>query len=327
MKFKIASTVAVASIFALAPLAQAQDFLNLLQSYLGKNTTSITDQTQAISKTNINTRQAQLEADVNSGVTAGQLTTQEEAELRADLNRIGNLEGQYLVDGSYTGPEIQSMLTELSNFSVKLNTYLTNNTTAANSTYNSGWFQKYGHGRLSGFPTNQSQFQANIDTKQAQLDSAIENGTVSGRLNWNEARNLRVQLTRIANDETRYLADGRLSYTEAQQLISGLETLEQQLNRSLASSNQYLGNRHNGRSSRRVHSLIEQRIDAGISSGKLTRREADGLLRDQQRLIDLEAQLRVSGNRLTFTEQRRLIAERDQISRKLDKELNDRQVQ
>lgn len=326
MNLRTAGSIALISIFTLMPHAQAQDFLNLLQSYLGSGSSSITDQSQALTKTNINTRQAQLESEIAAGAASGQLTPQEDSELRTELNRIANLEGQFLTDGNYSGPEVQTMLTELSNFSVKLNAYLTNTTTTANSTFNQGWFRRYGHGRFTGSPSNQTQFQANIDTKQAQLDSAIENGTTSGRVSWNEARNLRVQLNRVANDESTFLADGKLSYSETQQLINALEKIESNLNVALASAPRHSA-RHHGRSINNQQSLLQARIDRGLASGKLTHKEATNLLRDERRLNNLETQLRQSGNHLSYYESRLLLSQVNQLSRKIDRELKDRQVQ
>lgn len=336
MKLKIAAGIAMVSAISCMPHANAQKFLDLLKDYLGSNT--VLTQSQATIKTNINTRQAQLESEIAAGAASGQLTAQEEADLRNKLNNIAALEGQYLSDGNFSNPEVQSMLTQLSDFSSIMQAYLSNATTTGAGTYNSGWFKRYGWGNHAGMPNNQAQFQANIDTKQAQIDASIQHGVSSGLLTWNESTNLKVQLDKIANDEARFLSDGKLSYREVQELIQPLESLEAKVNQELADGQRRApqrkawgrgghGHRAGGRFIDYHQSLLRQRIQNGLSTGKLTHSEANRLFQEEQRLNSLEAQMRYSGRRLSYSEERRLIAELDQLSRKINKELNDKQVQ
>lgn len=351
MKIKIAGSIALVSILTFSQSALAIDFQDLLRGYLGVQSGTNTANAPAAPalqqpaiKENINIRQAQLESELQAGVTSGQITAEEEAELRAELNKVADLEGQYLSDGVLNHLEVTALLNNLTAFSTKLQTYMTNASTrgVAGGLYGDSWFRKYvGRNNSDQNASNQTLLKANIDTMQSTISGRIEEGITSGRLDWSQAREFRNELNRIASDETRFLANGFLSYRESRALIDDLNALDARVNTSLTASRGYRG-RHRGwdrhhrgwdnRYGTNVsvdsrQSLLRQRIDRGVSSGRLTRREADRLYADEQRIVDLEAQLRASGNRLTFSENRRLLTQLDDFSRKINQELNDKQVQ
>ena len=329
----------ISALVSIAP-SYSLNFDDLLRNYLGAGTrtSDIPASEQAIIKTNINMRQAQLESQMQAGVASGQLTPAEASDLKIQLDQIANQEGQFLSDGSYSRFEVQAMLDSLNNFSSRMNTYLTNATTTASipvpgATTPVGqgrsWYRRYSRNN-DGFLNNLAAFQADIDTKQAQLDAQITEATVQGRINWNETSSLRAELNRIAQNESQFTNRGRLSYSESQQLITELDALSTKLttmmNRPRNGRWDRGGRQHGGNIN--VHqSLLRQRINAGISSGRLTRAEASRLLNEETRIAQLEDRLRASGNRLSFDEQRRLYSELDQLSAKINKELNDRQVQ
>ncbi len=73
-------------------------------------------------------------------------------------------------------------------------------------------------------------------------------------------------------------------------------------------------------------SSIDAQIQRGIASGRLTQIEASKLIRAQQRIVQLEANLRLSGNRLTVVERQRLNIELGKLALKTRQELLDRQV-
>lgn len=344
MNIKIAGSIALVSVLTFSQAALAVDFQDLLRGYLGvqgganANVPAAPAFQQPAIKENINIRQAQLESELQAGVTSGQITAEEEAELRAELNNIANVEGQNLSDGVLNHLEVTSILNQLTAFSTKLQSYMTNaSTRVAGQLYGDSWFHKYlGRNNSDQNATNQTVLKANIDTLQATIDARIEEGLTSGRLDWSDARTYRTELNRIANNESRFLSNGFLSYRESQELVRDLDSLQARVNTSLTASAGYRG-RHRGwdNNNRRRYnasvdtrqSLLRQRIARGVTAGKLTQREADRLYRDEQRIADLEAQLRVSGNRLSYSENRRLLSELDDFSRRVNRELNDRQVQ
>lgn len=338
MKFKSASIVAILSCAALAPSALAVDYLDIMKGYLRNSVGgAASPQTEALIKTNINTRQAQLETEVQAGVRSGQITTQEEADLRAELNRIAAAEGTFLADGSLTNWEVQTLLDDMQSFSRRLETYLTNSSVATNSTnpWSRNSYSSWRGRNTDEEVTNRVQLQASVDTRQAALDSQIEQSLSSGILTWQQARAFENELNQIAAKETTFTADGRLSYREANELLADLDALDGKVKAHIATYDRNRrdwgrnrGRGHNrNRSYNSTQSALRQRIDFGLRTGKLTRVEADRLIRDEQRIADLEAQMRLSGGRLSYSEQRRLLTELDNLSRNITKELNDHQVQ
>lgn len=339
MKLKKAGILATISVVTLSPASFAADYLDMLRSYMGSKGGS-PSQTQDVIKANISTRQAQLESQVQAGVRSGQITPQEEQDLRSEMNRIEGVEGGFLADGKLDTWEVQTLLNDLNGYSQRLDTYLNNSTTttAGSTVRNRGWYDSYRrHGRSDEDVHNQAQLQANVDTRQAQLDSAITQGINSGYISWSEARSLQTELRRIQDNEQRYTSDGRLSFREANELIADLDALDTKVKAAQATRDRYSrhgGGRYGGRygdsgqgSINAQQSVLRQRIDAGVKSGQLTRSESSRLYREEQRISDLEAQMRSSGNRLSFDEQRRLLGELNELSRNITKELNDHQVQ
>lgn len=327
MKIKIAGSLAIAAVILTANVCHAQDYLDMIRGFIGKSGGSSLNQSVVI--TNLNTRQAQLDSQIQSGVASGQISRQEETELKADLNRIANLQGQYLASGKLSDWAIENLLNEYNTFTIKLQTYMGNSTVGANSTYNSSWFNRYGHGNMSGNPGDQSRFRANVDTKQAMIDANINQAAMAGTLRWNEARTFRNELNAITNTENSMLADGTLSYRDVRSLINSLNSLENRVNIAIQNGQRYGRNtaRRGGGSIDQRQSFIMQRIQRGIASGRLTQREANNLIRQAQELESLEARLKQSNRGMSYSEQHLLVAQIDQLNQRVSKELNDKQVQ
>jgi hypothetical protein len=71
---------------------------------------------------------------------------------------------------------------------------------------------------------------------------------------------------------------------------------------------------------------LDQRIDQGIRSGELNRREATRLRRQFHELGRLEAHYRMSGGRLTMAERADLDRRFDQLSNRIYNQKHDEQV-
>jgi hypothetical protein len=69
---------------------------------------------------------------------------------------------------------------------------------------------------------------------------------------------------------------------------------------------------------------INNRIQQGISNGRLNQREATKLQNRYNQIATLEAQLRTSGNRLSFSERARLNNDLNRLQGQLSRDLNDR---
>lgn len=312
------------------------DFDTILRQYLGVPNTAALDSQNDI-KTSINTRQAQLEAEVEAGARSGHLTPAEETELRGNLNNIALVEGAALADGNLTPAEISNLVNELTNASTKINTYLVNATVTGyastrhpgGSTGWSGMYRNYrGRGAGDEVVANQAAVQALIDSRRAQLSTSIESSLVSGRIDWQDASRLKTELQRISTQEVGFLADAKLTITEEKTLTDALSALDSQLQSQIAWGNRRgRGNAYGRRNQvNRYQSALARRIDKGVSSGRLTAAEASRLRTLEAQTRTLEAQLRSSGGRLSYSEERQLMTRLDRLSARITRELTDKQV-
>lgn len=313
--------------------AFAIDFDSLVRAFTGGNTGATSSYSQNFIRTNLNAKRTQLETDITSGIASGQLTTDEANDLRNDLNKISIDDSSFSSDANLTRYETQNLIDQYETVSRKLNAYLTN--TASNSSVIGGstadtsqWFRRYGHGKNS---ASQAERRARIDTLQAEIGSLISSGVYSGKLNQLESTNFRNELNSINTQETTALRDNRLSSDETDLLADRLTSLKTAV--TDASNRPSWGGGWGRKNRRNPHAqintqqtLLAQRINAGIASGQLTRAEADRLLADEAKINSLNSQLSASGGRLSWDEQRRILNELDQLSRKINKELYDRQV-
>ncbi len=317
--------------------AFAIDFDSLVRAFTGGNTGATSSYSQNFIRTNLNAKRTQLETDITSGIASGQLTSDEATDLRNDLNKISMDDSSFSSDANLTRYETQNLIDQYEAASRKLSAYLTNTATNTSviggGTADSGqWFRRYGHGRNA---ANQAERRARIDTLQAEIGSLISTGVYNGKLNQVESTNFRNELNAVNLQETTALRDNRLSSEETETLANRLVSLKTAV--TDATNRPSWGGNWGGRRGRggrgNTHAqintqqtLLAQRINAGIASGQLTRAEADRLLADEAKINSLNAQMTSSGGRLTWEEQKRLLNELDQLSRKINKELYDRQV-
>lgn len=336
------SAVLGLSMLAFGSPSYAFDFESLLRNYLGGTLGTVTSD-QANLKTSINTRQAQLEADIQAGAKSGQLTPQEETDLLHQLNHVALLEGTALADGNLSIAETNNIVDELTNVSGRLHTYLTNSSVTGYaatsvslpaSTRWTQWSRRYtGTGSGDTAISNQLAVQAIIDTHQAQLDASIEQGLVNGTLTWQDSHALRTEVSKVNADETTFLADGKLSFTEQQQLTDQLASIDALLKARTTLPVAYSrpGNGHGHaygrrRGGNRYGSPLLRRIEAGVTSGRLTRKEADRLVRLESQALDIDRQLRSTGARISYQEESRLLGMRDRLTARINATLSAKDI-
>ncbi len=317
--------------------AYAIDFDSLVRAFTGSNTGATSSFSQNYIRTNLNAKRTQLETDITSGIASGQLTSDEANDLRNDLNKISIDDSSFSSDANLTRFETQNLIDQYEAVSRKMSVYLTNaasNTTVVGgATVDSGqWFRRYGRGKNA---ASQAERRARIDTMQPEVISHNNSGVYSDKFNQVESTNFRNEVNAINAQETSALNDNRLSSEETENLANRLLSLKTAVteanNRPSWGWGGGRGGRWKGRGNAHAQissqqTLLAQRINAGITSGRLTRAEADRLLADEAKINSLNAQLTASGGRLTWEEQRRILGELDQLSRKINKELYDRQV-
>lgn len=153
---------------------------------------------------------------------------------------------------------------------------------------------------LSAGAANAQSWQS-LNERQANLDARIEAGVRSGDLTRSEARELRGAFGDIADLEARYRANG-LSAWERSDLDRRFDALSSRI-RYDRNDRQDRGPRWDNWTGpggawmniNQRQARIDQRIDQGVRSGRLTRREANSLRAEFNAVARLEGRYRANG--------------------------------
>jgi len=158
-----------------------------------------------------------------------------------------------------------------------------------------------------------------IDNAQQAISDRIQQGLQSGRITPSEARALYRRDREIQNREAAYKSDGRVTPQERQQLRADVADLSAEVERAIA-NNRNVAVEHGGRLGA-VDSqefAINQRIDEGVRTHRLSLQEAGRLQAREQAIERREAAYRSDGI-VTQQERRQLRAEltalRDEVER------------
>lgn len=157
-----------------------------------------------------------------------------------------------------------------------------------------------------------------INERQYNLDRRIDVGVRNGSLTRNEAMRLRAEFRDLARLEARYRASYGLSYAERRDLDMRFDRLSAQIRYERRDDN----DRRNWQPINQRQNMLENRINAGIRSGRLDRREAYQLRAEFQQIAVLENRYRRGG--LSWEERRDLDRRFDRLSAHLTASLNDR---
>lgn len=139
---------------------------------------------------NINQRQANLDARIDTGVRNGSLTRTEAARLRAESTALARLEARYRASYGLSRAERADLDRRFDALSARIRYERRDND-------DRGW--------------------TTIDRRQRQLDRRIDVGLRNGLLSRREASALRAEFREIANLEVRYRRNG-LSFAERRDL-------------------------------------------------------------------------------------------------------------
>ena len=170
-----------------------------------------------------------------------------------------------------------------------------------------------------------------INLRQELLERRIEAGIRSGDLTRNEAVRLRDDFRDLARLESRYRVNG-LSSWERSDLDRRFDVLSSRIRMQRADNQtrDWFGGRdwrdERGQwvSIERRKVQLDRRIDRGLRSGQLTRREADRLRDEFNEIARMEYRYRRDG-RLTLNERAALDREFDQLAAQIRWERTDRQ--
>ena len=156
-----------------------------------------------------------------------------------------------------------------------------------------------------------------INQRQANLDARIDAGVRSGQLTRSEAARLRAEFHALARLEARYRASYGLSRAERADLDRRFDALSARI--------RYERNDRDDRGWMPINqrqNMIENRINAHIRSGRLTRSEAYQLRQEFNEIARIESRYRRNG--LTFAERRDLDRRFDRLTAHLEASVYDR---
>lgn len=170
----------------------------------------------------LSARRAELESMIATGVSGGQLTAQQAAELRAELNRIATLESA----AARSGVSFVSALPLAMNLDVlgnRIRTFVP----SVNFT------PLISQGRIS-FVGGPVGLIDEVSLRRAELAASVDRELALGRLTATEATRLRTDLALVQSREGRYRADGVLTFREATLLNTDLNRIAARLNALIA---------------------------------------------------------------------------------------------
>jgi hypothetical protein len=173
----------------------------------------------------------------------------------------------------------------------------------------------------------QSTYTPGIDQTQAAISARIQEGLASGRITPSEAQALYRRDREIQMRENQFKANGAASPQERQQLRADLSALTAEVERLIANRDVvgqpgysgYPGTP--GIDNRQIN--ISDRIDEGVRTGRITRREADRLHSRERRIARHEAAFKADGV-VTQQERRQLRDELTALRQEVERMMHNR---
>ena len=163
----------------------------------------------------------------------------------------------------------------------------------------------------------QGTFTPGVDQSQQVIGARIQQGMQSGHITPSEARDLYARDRDISNREARYKSDGNVTPQERQQLRADMSALSAEVERRIADRS-VVGQTGSTPGVDNREFQISQRIDEGVRTGRISRREAARLQSRGRQIERHEAAFKSDGV-VTQQERRQLRSEliqwRDQVER------------
>jgi len=209
--------------------------------------------------TNINQRQAQLDARIDAGVRNGSISNQEAVRLRAEFQAIARQEADYR-QGGLNNAERAELDRRFDALSARIQ--------ADSRDDDGGW--------------------TNINQRQARLDARIDAGVRNGSISSLEARRLRDEFDAIARLEADY-RQGGLTNAERADLDRRFDALSARIQADSRDDDGGWANIN------QRQAQLDARIDAGVRNGSISNQEAARLRAEFQTIARLEADYRQGG--------------------------------
>jgi hypothetical protein len=124
MKFAkvIAASLALAAVLGTTVVssAEAKSFKSLLNSVTGRGNSFYNQNNNAALSALSNTA-ATLQGMIQNGVATGRITGAQAANFQAQLGQIGDLQANFMADGSLSGSEIQNLTQQFTSLTTQVN--------------------------------------------------------------------------------------------------------------------------------------------------------------------------------------------------------------
>jgi hypothetical protein len=245
---------------------------------------------------NINERQAVLDSRIDAGIRTGQLSRGEADRLRAEFRAIADLEARYRASAGLDPRERAELDARFDRLTA-------------------GIRDERGDVNWVG-----------INNRQGEINARIDAGVRNGQLTRVEAERLRAEFRDIAQLEARFRATGGgLDQTERRELSRRFDDLQARVNRQRTDAQGPANGADRNGSFNQRQVWLNQRIDAGLRNGRLTRPEANRLRTEFDAVARLEASYRASGRGIDPRERADLNRRFDEMVRRFRLESIDRQ--
>lgn len=241
---------------------------------------------------NVKGRQGEIDDLISGGITSGRLTIQEAKDLKAELDRINQLEATYKAsDNELTYRESLALAVELERLA----------------------------GRVEQEVRDSENSPFTLADRRAAIDRTIFDGIASGRLTEEEAASARTERDRLNSLECDYRTDSRLTTDESLLLATEFERLANQVQRQMRDRQIDLPDIDSRQKE------LARRVSEGLSKGRLSEADANELQGEFDRIQKLEDEYRASGG-LSYGEEMSLTLELERLSRAIEQKIRNRQV-
>ncbi len=243
--------------------------------------------------------QIQLKTQIDAAATSGKMSAPTAVTLRAELQQIAAIEAAYKADSglTLTTRQIELLSERLSLLKAKVE-------------------QEVRIGE-SAVPA--------LNDRRAAIEVKIAEGITTGKITATEAATFRQELATLANQQATFQASGSGILTGAQvlTLAQGLDRLDDRVGHNISGGP--------GTTPTptplptvsvveidRMHERLARRIDRGIDSGRLTQTNANAMLRELDRLGELQAAYQASAGGISYSQVDRLRDDLDELNERLE---------
>lgn len=251
--------------------------------------------------------QAEISARIQQGITSGHITAQESPALIARERELARQEARVKADGRATPLERQRLREDLAALRAEVEEKMNNRVVAIPARTPVGANNTPG-----------------IDQSQAAISARIQQGITSGHITAQEAPALMQRERELVRQEARIKADGRATPAERERLRDDLAALRAEVERKMANNVVATPPAAQTPGIDNTGAQIHARIEQGIDSGRISRRESRILFQRERDIERREVRFKADGV-VNSRERRQLQRELSSLSQDVERMIaNDR---